>query len=1322
MTKEKEEFIISKFDGKDFQYWKACCELVLCSKGLGDLISSPLPVEADDAKKEALTKRDCKARTVIIRSVDRAVGGLIIGCKTAYEMWKKLNSTYGKMNEVSKYALINKWSCYKMEGSQSIAQHIAEVEQMVRELEDMGEKVSESAVISKILYSLPEKYNSAITAWSTVEESKQKLSFLTEFLVHEETLLSKSSGQVVSDNIALVSKNGKYQKSTGSKGKDNKWKAKQKFPCRICRKKGHWANECPSKSKENVSLVSVKCFSAVSDSNVWIADSASTDHICKRLDWFVEYREYPDDSYKIHGLSGSSAVKGIGTVELNSRVNNKVVPITLKNVLYVPSAPYNLFSKMKGFKYGVTYIWNDRKNDILHVVNRKDNTIMAVGSVLDNTDLIALQFEHKEKKSFSVITKPNIQVWHERMGHVSKDKLRQMRKDNSVAGLDFEDNNTFCKGCALSKVPKSSFKSCDELKTTKAGELVFMDLCSASPSVSLKGAKYFLLFKDDFTKYQKVYFLKEKSQSAFYIRQFVAEVKNELGDNIRRIRTDNAKEFISKEVTDFLNKEGILMEFSSPRCPQQIGSVERENRTLIEDARSILQSSGMPDTIWAEAVNTSCYTRNFVVVGKRGKSSYELWHKSKPDISHLRIFGSTCYAVIPERGRRKFGPKTKVGYVVGYEWKCKSYRVFYPDRKGVFIEKHVRIDEDNIFNSAKKERQAAVMNVVDSDSSESECEYETANIKSKVVKKDNFGDSKLDIEPVVELEDISGSIGKSSNESKEEVRLSTRTDRREGLRVNPKATEHYQAGHCYFNSYDESEPSSYEEAIACQHKDKWLKAIDEELTSLEKNHTWVMVNLPKDRKPIKSMWIFKLKRKPNGETERYKARLVVKGCHQKYGEDYDEIYSPVAQFDSIRTLISVVAANDLEMIQFDIKTAFLNGDLDHEIYMIPPEGYVCKSNKVCLLKKALYGLKQAPRQWNQKLNDILTDYGLECSQSDYCLYLDKRENPSLIIAIYVDDGLCVSKSKSMLSEFMSYLKQRLDLRIINNECFIGIELKRLRAEEEIVIHQRSYTERLLKEYKMEDCNGSEIPAAPSVKLSRNNDGESDQLENGYRYRQLIGSLMYLSTRTRPDISYIVSKLAQYVECPLQIHWKAAQKVLKYLKATKSFGICYSRYGKTDEIKAYSDADFAGDVDNRKSTSGSVIILNGGSIIWTSHRQKCVATSTTEAEYVACCLCAKDAIWLTRLLKEIGSQHMSPAKIFCDNQPAVRMIHSTEMLRRTRHIEVSLHFVRDIVKCHEIEVEHISSENQVADILIKPLALKTFVKHRRSLGISNIQNN
>ena len=409
----------------------------------------------------------------------------------------------------------------------------------------------------------------------------------------------------------------------------------------------------------------------------------------------------------------------------------------------------------------------------------------------------------------------------------------------------------------------------------------------------------------------------------------------------------------------------------------------------------------------------------------------------------------------------------------------------------------------------------------------------------------------------------------------------------------------------------------------------------------------------------------------------------------------------------------------VELVQFDIKTAFLNGELDREIYILPPEGYQCNIDEVCLLKKSLYGLKQAPRQWNLKLNMLLEEYGLKRIASDNCIFVDVIGQPNIIVAIYVDDGICISKDSGKINHFIEYMKTKLELRIVNEQIFVGFQFKRYRNLKCMIVHQQKYINDIIKEFNMVNCNEFVIPASPSVKLSSNMDGQDNPLDSNSAYRKIIGSLMYICTKTRPDISFIVCKLAQFVEKPMVIHWKAAKKVIQYLKGTANYGICYSSNELNNVIEVFSDADFAGCSDKRRSTTGVVALLNRGSVVWTSHRQKCTATSTTESEYVACSVAAKDIIWLRNLMSELGYSQQQETILYCDNISAIRLINSNELLRRTRHIEVQYHYVREKLEEKKLNIKHVSGENQVADILTKSLSLAKFIQHRATLGISQI---
>ena len=312
----------------------------------------------------------------------------------------------------------------------------------------------------------------------------------------------------------------------------------------------------------------------------------------------------------------------------------------------------------------------------------------------------------------------------------------------------------------------------------------------------------------------------------------------------------------------------------------------------------------------------------------------------------------------------------------------------------------------------------------------------------------------------------------------------------------------------------------------------------EEMNALMKNDTWKLIERKSGMNVVKNKWVFKKKMKNDGTIERFKARLVAKGYTQKPGVDYEETFSPVVRYDTVRTMLSIACAQKMDILQFDIKTAFLNGDLEEEIFMEEPEGFESTNGKmVCRLKKSLYGLKQAPRAWNKKLKTVLRNVFLTETDSDPSLYVS--ENKDLMLAIYVDDGLVVYKNTALKDKLIATLNENFEVTIGDSSCFVGVQIKR--DEDTMILHQTNYCQKVIEKFGMVDAKTVSTPAEAHVKLSKNQD-ECEDLP----YQELVGSLMYLAVITRPDIAYAVSTLAQYMSCYNRHHWTAAKRVLRYL--------------------------------------------------------------------------------------------------------------------------------------------------------------------------------
>lgn len=544
------------------------------------------------------------------------------------------------------------------------------------------------------------------------------------------------------------------------------------------------------------------------------------------------------------------------------------------------------------------------------------------------------------------------------------------------------------------------------------------------------------------------------------------------------------------------------------------------------------------------------------------------------------------------------------------------------------------------------------------------------------------------------------------------------TDRYINYRKTLRLSDQQQEGE--YNSALVAEPSTYQEAISSEEASLWKLAIKEEYDSLIQNGTWVLASLPPGRTTIKNKWIFKIKAAHEGTAERYKARLVAKGYTQRFGIDYQETFAPVMKHSALRVIFAIVAALDLEMIQLDIKTAFLYGALNEEIYMEQPEGFIQpgKETEVCRLVKSIYGLKQAPRAWNTKFNEFLLKFGLVRSTADPFVYYRRQEEEMTIVAIFVDDGLVCSNKKENLTNMLEHLSTIFEMRSFLAHRFIGLDISRDRSKRQLYISQPQFIAKLLAKFNMDQCHPKLVPADPNTRLETfaipTNKEEMTMME-AIPYREAVGGLLYIMVMSRPDIAYAVSQVAKFSQNPGPAHWKAVKRILAYLAGTASHGLSFSG-NDIRTIVGYTDADYAGDTKTRRSISGFVFLLHGGPISWASKQQSCTSLSTTEAEFVAASEASKEAVWLIRLVNEILGQDTAPIPLLCDNQSAIRLVCNPEFQQRTKHIDIKYHFIREQQEEGKINIQYVSTQDQLADIFTKPLPGPRYEDLRERIGV------
>ena len=507
-------------------------------------------------------------------------------------------------------------------------------------------------------------------------------------------------------------------------------------------------------------------------------------------------------------------------------------------------------------------------------------------------------------------------------------------------------------------------------------------------------------------------------------------------------------------------------------------------------------------------------------------------------------------------------------------------------------------------------------------------------------------------------------------------------------------------------------PQGYDEAVNGPYGEYWLAAMREEINSLLAHETYSLVVCPKGAKPIPVRWVYALKRDEHGQVARFKARLVAKGFKQRAGIDYDELFAPVCDRSTMRAFLSMVASDDLELQQLDVKNAFLNAVLSgkHTLHMHQPPGFqVGDSSLVCELHKAIYGLKQAPHAWYEHMKADLLDLGFTVADADPALFILRKGTEVLRLLVHVDDMLLASKSTALVNSVKSMLAGKFDVRDLGDaRLFCGIAIERDRAGRTLKIHQLSACTDLAVKFDMTAGKACKVPLDPSNRLVR----EGVSMHDPVRYQELVGALLYLSTCTRPDIAHSVGVLSRYMAAPTDEHWRAALRVLRYVYSTRSMGIVY---GKSAELHGYCDADFAGDIDTARSTTGYVFLLNGGAIHWQSRLQQTVALATTEAEYMSASNATREALWLRTLVADLGVP-VATVRMHTDNQSALAQMHHQSVKRKSKHIHVMYHFIREHIQRSTVTFAYVATNMMWADFLTKALLPLPFLACIMNIGM------
>ena len=939
---------------------------------------------------------------------------------------------------------------------------------------------------------------------------------------------------------------------------------------------------------------------------------------------------------------------------------------TLENVRYVPGLSTNLISVSQLLKGGHLATIAPKE---INVTTKKGAQIF--NAPVQNGIYIAHSRPCTRKYTAFLVSQveDTEENWHKRLGHLNYGHLRKLLKHGTATGIKIRDKKRphegNCEICQIGKIKRAKIAKQATRPIEEQQRVGSVDCVGPLKPQSVHHNTY--IFFHTFKNYIEINFGKRKDQAKKFLKEWVERIDRQHGANaIQTVRSDNGGEYQNNETIEYLKNKGIQMEYTEPRTPHQNGLAERKHQVVLDMIRTMLEDSGLPSNLWEYAASYAVYilNRTYTKALPEGKSAYENRFNKVPDLRHLRSFGETC--VYKKQLRKKLEAKGRKGRFIGIDLQRKGYKILDVKTKKVINTKDV------VFTAPNRTQ-----------------------------------------EQELQLEDVEVEAH-NANDPRQAVRRSTRIRNKN-------------IGHAFLILAEQiREPLTIREALQGPHQEQWRIALITEIKALNANHTWTRVRRPPKANIIKTKWVLKIKYDADGRLEKFKARLVAKGFKQKFLVDYFETYSPVASKESLRVFLAVVTKRKLKMKQYDVPSAYVKANLEEEIFIELPEGFQGKDgdlgrptpeeaspderpDDVLKLIKGLYGLKQAGRAWYREVTQTLKGLGLQPLESDPCLFICSDGDKVLLLLLYVDDILIATNWDEKFTEVANGLKEAYGIKELGEvRHFLGMKIEQ--RDGGIFISQENFVSELIRRFELEGVAPRHTPLDGGEMFLDSDTEEATSVP----YRQIVGALLYVSTCSRPDIAFATSQAAKFASKPRAEHWNQLMKICGYIKATAHYGLWFR--SSDQDMEVYSDADWANDIDTRKSVSGVMIKAWGCPVVWVSKKQPIVATSTKAAETIAACLALQKADGVRELLEEMKCKNDDGMTIQIDNQPAIDAINRERPVNATKHLSIKYHFIKERVKTGEIDLAYIESKNQIADVFTKSLPRQQFERLRKMLKV------